>query len=43
MELIDTGYGWLDPETGIEYATDREAAEAKAEAKDEAEAKAEAD
>jgi hypothetical protein len=43
MVLIDTGYGWLDPETGVEYATDQEAVEAKAEAKEEAEAKAEAD
>lgn len=32
MELILTSFGWLDPETGIEYATDEEAAEAKAEA-----------
>ena len=32
MELIQTSYSWLDPVSGIEYATDQEAAEARAEA-----------
>lgn len=32
MALVITSFGWLDPDTGIEYATDAEAAEANADA-----------
>lgn len=29
VELLDSGYGWVDPETGVEYATDDEAYESR--------------